>query len=297
VWKEGGLQPAALFPLLEGLVEQARGSVEAVGSAIWDGNRAAGELDLALRELGFAAVAAELSGVNGRIEIRGPTPPVTPPGQLVSIARVDLGLELTDGLIDFQLRPDGLLELKAAELHWGGGVVRTGGAFDPAADSQQLVLEVEEVDLAEVAALVDLEGLEASGTLAGEIPIFREGEIVEIRGGELHGGPEGGRIRYRPGAAGALAGQGYGIEQLLGALDDFHYDSLQLTVDGDTRGEAVVAVRLGGANPNYQSGRRVEFNLNVEARLADLLRAGMASYRVPEVIERRLEEFQAPEVQ
>ena len=77
---------------------------------------------------------------------------------------------------------------------------------------------------------------------------------MEIRGGELHGGPEGGRIRYRPGgAAGALAGQGYGIEQLLGALDDFHYDSLRLNVDGDTRGEAVVAIRLGGSNPNYQS--------------------------------------------
>ena len=68
-------------------------------------------------------------------------------------------------------------------------------------------------------------------------------------------------------------------------------------MDGDTRGEVEVAVHLGGSNPNYQGGRRVEFNLNVEARLADLLRAGLAAYRVPEVIEKRLEEFQVPEVQ
>jgi hypothetical protein len=298
VWEEGGLQPAALFPFLEGQIEAARGSVEAVGSAVWDGVRGSGEIDLALRELEFASPVAEVSGVNGRIEIGGPFPPVTPPGQLVSIARVDLGLELLDGLVEFQLRPDGLLDLRAAEWHWGGGVVRGAGVLDPMADSQQLVLEVDGVELAELVALVDLEGLEGSGTLSGEIPVFRDGEIVEIRGGELRGTPEGGRIRYRSAsAAEALAGQGYGMEQLLGALDDFQYDSLLLTVDGDTRGEAEVAVRLGGSNPNYQGGRRVEFNLNIEARLADLLRAGLASYRVPEVIEKRLEGFQAPEIQ
>ena len=109
--------------------------------------------------------------------------------------------------------------------------------------------------------------------------------------------PEGGRIRYRSAsAAEALASQGYGIEQLLGALDDFHYDVLEIIVDGDTRGEVEVAVHLGGFNPNFQRGRRVEFNLNVEARLADLLRAGLVAYRVPEVILKKLEEFQVPEV-
>ena len=94
----------------------------------------------------------------------------------------------------------------------------------------------------------------------------------------------------------ALADQGYGIEQLLGALDDFHYDALEIRVDGDTRGEVEVVIHLGGFNPNFQRGRRVELNLNVEARLADLVRAGLFAYRVPEVILKKLEGFQAPEV-
>jgi hypothetical protein len=297
VWEEESLQPAALFPFLEGQIEGARGSVEAAGTATWEGVRGSGEIDLVLREIGFASGSAEVSGVNGRIEIGGPFPPVTPPGQLISIALIDAGLELTNGLIEFQLRSDGMLALQKAEWQWAGGLVRSAGVLDPMADSQQLVLEVEGVDLAELLALVDLEGLEGSGTLEGEIPIFRSGEIVEIRGGELSAGPEGGWIRYRPpGGVEALASQGYGLGQLLGALDDFDYDFLQLTVDGDTRGEVEVAAHLGGFNPNFERGRRVEFNLNVEARLADLLRAGLAAYRVPEVIEKRLEEFEIPEV-
>ena len=297
VLEEGGLQPAAIFPFLEGQIEGARGSVEAAGTVNWDGVRAGGEIDLALREIGFAAGAAEVSGVNGLIEIRGPFPPLTPPGQLVSIALLEIGLELTNGLFEFQLRPDGLLELREAEWQWAGGVVRSAGLFDPMADSQEAVLAVDGVDLSELLALVDLEGLEGTGTLEGEIPIFRSGEIVTVREGELRSTPEGGRIRYRSAsAAEALAQQGYGIEQLLGALDDFHYDVLGLIVDGEAQGEVEVAVHLGGFNPNYQRGRRVELNLNVEARLADLLRAGLVAYRVPEVILKELDGFQVPEV-
>ena len=234
---------------------------------------------------------------NGLIEIRWASPAFTPPGQLVSIALLDIGLELTAGLIEFQLRPDGLLELQQAEWQWAGGSLRTAGRFDPMADSQEAVLEVDDVDLAELLVLVDLEGLEGTGTLEGEIPIFRSGETLEVRQGKLRSTPEGGRIRYRSAsAARALANQGYGLEQLLGALDDFHYDVLEIVVDGDTRGEVNVAIQLGGFNPNFQRGRRIELNLNVEARLADLLRAGLVAYRVPEAILKRLEGFQVPEV-
>jgi hypothetical protein len=295
VLEEGGLQPAAIFPFLAGQIEGARGSVEAAGTASWDGVASNAEIDLALREIGFATAAAEVSGVNGVIEIGGPFPPSTPPGQLLSIALLEIGLPLTDGLIEFQLRPDGLLELREAEWQWAGGTVRTAGVLDPGADAQELVLEVDGVDLGELLYLVDLEGLEGTGALEGEIPIFRSGETVEVREGELRSTPEGGQIRYRPASADALADQGYGIELLLGALDDFHYDVLEIIVDGDAVGEVDVGVQLGGFNPNYQRGRRVEPNLNVEARLADLLRAGLAAYRVPEAIAKRLEKFEALE--
>ncbi len=297
-FEEGGLQPVALFPFLEDQVEAASGSVEVAGTASWDGARAAAEIDVALREVGFTARGATVRGLNGRIEIAGPSPPVTKPGQLVSIALIDIGLELTNGLIAFQLRPDGLIHLERAEWQWAGGAVRTAGLLDPMADFQQLALEVDGVDLAELLTLVNLDGLEGSGRLGGRVPIFRSGETLEIRGGELAGAPGGGRIRYRPSdGAEAMAEQGEGLDQLLGALEDFHYDFLRLSVDGDTRGDVDVMAQLGGFNPNFERGQRVEFNLNVEARLADLLSAGLAANRVPEAIQKRLEAFEVPEVQ
>jgi hypothetical protein len=46
-----------------------------------------------------------------------------------------------------------------------------------------------------------------------------------------------------------------------------------------------------GANPEFQDGRPVELNLNLEARLADLVRDATAAYRVPDVVEERLRAF------
>ena len=78
------------------------------------------------------------------------------------------------------------------------------------------------------------------------------------------------------------------MDTLLGALEDFRYETLVLGLDGDTRGDMTVTVALRGSNPNFQEGRPVEFNLNVEARLADLVRAGQLSTRVPEAVEERI---------
>jgi hypothetical protein len=52
-----------------------------------------------------------------------------------------------------------------------------------------------------------------------------------------------------------------------------------------------IGLHVRGANPSFQDGRPVELNLNLDARLADLVRAGVASYRVPTAVEERLRAF------
>ena len=52
-----------------------------------------------------------------------------------------------------------------------------------------------------------------------------------------------------------------------------------------------IGLHVRGENPGFQDGRPVELNLNLDARLADLVRAGAASYRVPTVVEERLKAF------
>jgi hypothetical protein len=77
------------------------------------------------------------------------------------------------------------------------------------------------------------------------------------------------------------------------AFSNFQYETIEVQLDGEVAGEMQVALHVRGVNPDFQDGRPVELNLNLEAHLVDLVRAGAASYRVPKEIEDRLRAFAA----
>lgn len=292
-FRSGGLQPVALIPQVKGMIETASGSIEAKGSIHWGaGEDLRSQLDIALRDLSVTSIQGSIENLNAAIRVEGPWPPSTPAKQLLSMAQIDFGLQLQNGLIAFQLRPDGMLDVSSAEWTLAGGKVRTRGRIDPTAMSQSLVLDLTDLELSELLELVDLSGLSGSGQLRGRIPIRRRGTTVEIRDGQLSATPAGGWIRYQPNAGVAgIANQGQGFDVLLAALRNFHFRELSASIDGDTEGPVNVAIHLAGANPDYLSGHPVEFNLNVEAHLVDLLRNATAVYKIPQQIEDRLAEI------
>ena len=66
--------------------------------------------------------------------------------------------------------------------------------------------------------------------------------------------------------------QNPGIQLALDALTDLRFDLLDLTLDYQPSGDALMRARLKGYNPAWQQGRPVDLNLNIEENLLDLLR-------------------------
>jgi hypothetical protein len=288
---ERGPAPGDLVPGLAARVRAATGEVEARGALRWGAAGLDGSADVGLRDVTLEMGAARIERINAAVHFEGPWPPRTPSGQLVSVARVDFGLELTNGLVSWALRRGGTVDLQQAEWSFAGGVIRTSGRFDPFAGQQEVMLTVADVDLAELLARVDLEGLSGTGRLDGRLPLSLGRGVVRIREAELRASDAGGWIRYRPRgrAAEALGAAGAALDDLLLALRDFHYERLSLRVDGDPREVVKLAVSLAGANPEHRDGQPYAFNLNVEGQLGDLIRQGAAAYHVPDEIRRRLE--------
>jgi hypothetical protein len=52
-----------------------------------------------------------------------------------------------------------------------------------------------------------------------------------------------------------------------------------------------VRLHLAGANPDLLGGHPIEFNLNLEGALANILRAALAGYQIPERIRERMQGF------
>jgi hypothetical protein len=298
----GGLQPSALLPALEPLlaglgVANVAGRIEARGTLRLTAGAPDLRLAVALRELGFESELVRVAGLAGALSLRAP-PLRTPKGQLLSVALLDPGVPLTDGLLDFQLLPGGVLALRRAHWRWAGGeLLAEDVTFDPSAGESEARLQAHELDLAELLALVALEGLGGTGRIGGELRLVRRDGRIRVEDGVLRAGAEGGTIRYRPSAsARALAAsRPDDLGLALAAFSNFRYERLEARLDGDLGGELRVGLHVRGANPELEGGRPIELNLSLAAPLASLVRSGTETYRVPDAIEERLRAFSEKE--
>ena len=292
---EGGLQPARLSPQFGESVEFASGGVEAHGTVDWSADAPLrSSFDFVARDLSMTTELGSFERLNAAIRVDGPSPFYSPPRQLLSMARIDFGLELTNGLVALRLLADGRIDIESAEWSLAGGKIHTRGIVDPGTPTQKLVLELEDLDLAKLLELADIDGLSGTGLLTGKIPVVRRGSTIEIRGGKLSGAEGGGLVQYISGAFNAESlGSDQNMNVIFKSLENFHYETIEAKLDGDTDGSVILSVRLLGANPDYLDGHPIDFTLNVDSRLVDLLRKATAAYRIPDEIQQRIEELSA----
>lgn len=295
VFAPDGLQPEALYPPFAPLaLRDVAGRVEARGRVTRD---AAGTFAwtaaVACRDLAASTPLARVEGVHGAVSLAGP-PLHTPERQVVSIGLLDVGVPLTEGLVEATLRPDGALALRRARFAFAGGTLETGATVvDPGTGLGAVTLRATDLDLARLLERVQLAGLTGTGQVEGELPLVREDGALAVRGGVLRASSAGGTIRYAPAASvrGLAESRPYDLGLAVEAFSDFRYEALEARIDGELDAALTVGLHVRGVNPDFQDGRPVELNLNLEAHLADLVRAGQASYRVPAVVEERLRAF------
>jgi hypothetical protein len=288
----GRLQPVALAPALADVVRDVSGRLALDGALSWGaGGGVRADLDLLVEDLAFSSGPARFAQVNGVIAFDRLAPLSTPPGQQLAVGLVDIGLPLSNGLLTFDLEPGQLIveqlrwqfaegRIRAAPFTIGSGGIRFS-----------TTLTAERLKLDEIFALAQLEGLTGEGTMHGTLPITVAGAEAVIDNGQLVSDRPG-WVRYRPDQApAALQAGGENVNLLLQALENFRYKELRLTIDGRTDGDMDVGLHIAGANPDLYDGYPIEFNLNLEGALADVLRAGLAGYQIPDRIRERMQGF------
>jgi hypothetical protein len=283
----GQLQPSTLFPILSDLLTEVSGSIEMKGSAEWSADRIRGAVEVGVSDVSATTAFATLEHINTTFELNETG--ATLPNQILSVGRLDFGLELTDGLVRYRVKPGWNVEIESTSWTFAGGELNTVGKIDSRAKNRESTIHLKNVDLAEFVKLVNLEGLSGSGRLEGELPIALVGGEIEIRNAVLRSNGEAGVIRYRPDSGTAnIAAADDQFATTLKVLENFHYERLEIEINGPALGEVAIQIHLAGVNPDYKDGYPVDFNLSVDSRLSDLLRTGIRIYQMPEEIEKRL---------
>lgn len=131
-----GLRPPdRLFPILHGVVADAAGTVAADTHAAWSRSGLIGGATVLLDGLSALIGPAKVDGVNGVLTFDRLWPPSLPPGQTLSIGLIDVGVPLTDGLVEFWMAPNGRVAGLVGERP--DGLV---GAVDPGAGADVVTL-------------------------------------------------------------------------------------------------------------------------------------------------------------
>ena len=284
-----GLQPVDLLPVLAD-VTQVSGGAEAQARLAWDDAGVQGTADLDLAGLSFQTAGTTVTDLSLALRLQQLLPPASAAGQSLTVRRIDAGVPLTDLSVLFQVQPGDppRLAIESGGLAVSGGRLAVRDAvIDPGAPRQGLDLEVDGLDLADLFRSLEIEGLSATGRIAGAVPVaFKDGRVT-IAAGRLDA-LEPGVVRYRSEeAAQVLGSAGKSAELLIQALQNFQYDELSMTVDKPEVGDARLALRLLGRNPDVLDGYPFRLNVNLETDVDKILSALLEANRLSNEVIRR----------
>ncbi len=271
----GALRPADIAPAASTLLEDVEGTLAARGRITWEDGAIKPLIEVSLDGVGLSAGGVESRDMTGVLTIAGLDPPTTPRGQRLTgtlhVADFDpIPLALT-----FHLRGDRrvALEVLTAEL-LGGGIRVEDALLDPVARTGAMTVEARALDLETLLTRLDVEGVAGTGKLTGRMPLAFEDGVLSVADGRLAAeGP--GRLQITSPELPALLGDREDtVGLMIEALEDFHFEVLDLSIDKDADGRGHARIRLTGNNPAVLDGHPFVFNINVETdvdRLAEVL--------------------------
>ncbi len=279
---QDGLQPETVAPVLDDL-RQVSGRIAARAHIELSQGEIAGSAQTKLTEMTFTTEQARVAGLSLDLTLDSLVPPGSPPGQRLTIAALDPGVPLRDIAIDFALLPvrPSAVHIERATLDFAGGQLQLDDVrLSASAARQEIPFKVRNLDIGLFFDTLGIEGLAADGKLEGRLPLVIEDNRLELRDGKLEAVAPG-ALSWRSDVVRKFVAQGgEAAEMVVRALENFHYDKLELSLSKTLDNEGQLTLRLEGRNPNYRDGQPFNFNINVEGNLTSLLKALAEAYRL-----------------
>lgn len=208
--------------------------------------------------------------------LRAPEPLV------LSVRTLQAGVELQD--IGLQLHPvwepyqavPVWVELRDLHATLLGGYLRSPGwRYTLGQRRHMFPVQVEHLDIQQLLQLEQQQGLEGTGHLDGTLPLMVTPTGVQVQDGYLEARAPGGVLRYHPTKAADL---GAALSEaplafVMQALTNLHYNVLRLGVQYAEDGTLGLSARIEGHNPDWQQGRPIHLNLQVQENIPALLQS------------------------
>ena len=260
------LRPRGLTCLALGIVSDVQGSVSGTGRIDWDAQGVTSTGTFTTDGIDVAAPFGPVKGARGTIEFTDLLGLTTAPDQRLFVDAVNPGIEIYDGVVNYQISEGELLQLRGGSWPFMGGTLtmRPVDIRFGASEVRAYIMVIEGLEASQFVQNMELGNLAASGVFDGVVPIiFDENGNGRLENGLLTSRPPGGNVAY----IGELTYEdmGFFANYAFSALRDLKYDRMEIFMDGPLTGELVTRVRFDGIG----QGETAESNFVTRA-VADL---------------------------
>ncbi len=199
----------------------------------------------------------------------------------VAVASIHTGVEVTNLKMTVEGEWDVRERLPLVEVRnvrcelLGGAATSQGLRADLAYPPYGLTVLARQLDLQKILSLEQQKGLQGTGMLDGSIPVTVTSQGLTVKDANFEARPPGGVIRYMasPEATHAVTQANADMEVVLQALNNFHYNVLQVGAQYIEDGTLQLKTRLEGKNPDQKNSPPIHFNLTVQENIPALLRS------------------------
>jgi len=296
------LQPERLTRLTLGVIANVRGAVAGSGRIAWtrDGVTSTGEF--ATSDMALAAAFGPVTGLTGAIRFTDLIGLVTAPGQTVRLATVNPGIEVTNGVIHYQLIGNQQMQIEDGRWPFSGGeLVLAPGVLDLGEkQARRLTFKVIGLDAGTFIQRFDFKDIYLTGTFDGTLPMVFDADGGRIENGRLVVRRGGGQLSY----VGQLSNEDLGVfgKIAFDALKAIRYDRLAIEMDGALDGEMVSRIVFNGVNRGEGQtavrgitgqfiGLPFIFNVTIKAPFRQLITTAQGLYDPNVLIQQRLPEL------
>lgn len=243
-----GLQPEAITPLALGMVANVEGRVTGQGRIRWRDGTVVSNGEFSTPGSNLAAAFGPVTGIKGTIRFTDLLGLVSAPDQELTIAEINPGIAVTNGVIRYRLLPDNKLAVASGEWPFSGGILTLEPTVLDMANpvARRLTFRIAGLDSATFVQQLEFKNIAVTGKFDGVLPIVFDSRGGRIENGELKVRPEGGTLSYVGDVTNANLGRIARIA--FDALKSMRYRQLAIELNGDLDGEIVSKVRFDGTN-------------------------------------------------
>ena len=267
-----GFQPDDLTRLSEGIIALVNGSLNGQGRIAWTGSgKVASNGTFNVVDTDLAAPFGPVTRLNTTIRFTDLLGLQTAPGQSMTMASINPGILVENGVVHYQLLPGRLVKIERGEWPFMGGrlILQETILNFNRPTAKRLTFEVVGLDAHTFVSSMGFREIDASGIFDGVLPMVFDESGGRIVGGRLDSREGGGTLAYNGVVNRANLGMMGGLA--FDALRDLRFKSMIIRLDGYLDGEfatrlTIDQVALGNSTKTQRlikAINRVPFKFNV----------------------------------